>query len=671
MFNMKRYLLVFGLIYVFSINLMASQVKLTNDEKKYLEDTIFQVSTTASWAPFNFYNNQKKLTGIGIDYWKLIAKKLDLKSKINIQTSFQNVLNSIKSKKLDMTLTTSATKDRERYSIFSKRYDSFPIAIATTKDEKFIAKVSFLEGRKVAVGKEYSAYYLLKAKYKDINFVLVENTKEALNLVEEKKVFAAIDILPALQYNVNNHNSNDLKIAGTTDINFDLQIMVRDDYKPLMAILNKAIDSITQQERNEIYKKWLFQSTVAVYDYSLFYKVVSALIFIILLIGYWYRKLSKEKKKLDYILSNLPVPVLITDNKTRKILFANPYASELYKFEIDELVGQSIDVIYTDHTNQRENILNAINNEGVLQDFDNQYKLKDGEVIDGLLSIIPIEYNKQSARVGIIANITELKKTQQELLELNDKLENKIKIQVEKNRHKDKLMFQQNRLAQMGEMISMIAHQWRQPLNNLFMLNQSISLKYKMKKLDDDIMEYFKENSKKQITQMSKTIDDFRDFFKPEKEKVEFVINDVIKDTIDIIKPVIDKNSIEFVFDCDDDIIAIGYPNEFGQVIINIINNAKDVLIAKDIKDKKITISCTKNNNHIDIKISDNAGGIPEDIMDNIFDPYFSTKEEKNGTGLGLYMTKIIIEDHMHGKLSVSNNKDGAVFKIELGDNNG
>ncbi|MEA3497693.1 MAG: HAMP domain-containing sensor histidine kinase, partial [Campylobacterota bacterium] len=222
--------------------------------------------------------------------------------------------------------------------------------------------------------------------------------------------------------------------------------------------------------------------------------------------------------------------------------------------------------------------------------------------------------------------------------------------------------------------------QWRQPLNSLSMLNQSILLKYNRKKLDDKFVEYFKINSNKQIQGMSKTIDDFRDFFKHEKGKVEFVINDVINDTLEMVKPIFTQNKIEIVFDANQNFTTIGYPNELGQAILNIINNAKEELTEKDTKvsfdstnltneDKKIKINLEQIENEIILNISDNAGGIPNDIIDNIFNPYFSTKEEKNGTGLGLYMSKIIIEDHMGGKLSVSNSDDGAVFSIKLRDN--
>ncbi len=252
------------------------------------------------------------------------------------------------------------------------------------------------------------------------------------------------------------------------------------------------------------------------------------------------------------------------------------------------------------------------------------------------------------------------------VIELNNSLEEKVIKEVEKNRQKEKMMLQQSRLAQMGEMISMIAHQWRQPLNILAMLSQTIILKYHRDKLNDKAIEYFKKNSNKQIQNMSQTINDFRDFFKPEKERVEFILNDIIKNTIDMVMPVFIEKQIDIIFDINNKFMILGFPNELSQTILNIVNNAKDALIENEIKDKQIIISLKMDSENIILTISDNAGGIPLNIIDKIFDPYFSTKEEKNGTGLGLYMSKIIIEEHMGGKVTVSNQDKGAVFLISL-----
>jgi len=262
--------------------------------------------------------------------------------------------------------------------------------------------------------------------------------------------------------------------------------------------------------------------------------------------------------------------------------------------------------------------------------------------------------------------ILKQKKLEAEILEINNHLEEKVQIETEKNRQQELFMLQQNRLAQIGEMISMIAHQWRQPLNTLAMLNQTIILKHKLHKLDDALMDDFKVNSKKQIDQMSSTIDDFRNFFSPEKEKVNFFINEVVHHVLDILKPALESEKINITVQEEGSFSINGYPNELGQAILNIISNAKDALIENNIQSKQILISLQETENSIMLNINDNAGGIPEKIIDKIFDPYFSTKTEKNGTGLGLYMTKMIISEHMDGRLSVRNTQSGAQFSILL-----
>ena len=245
-------------------------------------------------------------------------------------------------------------------------------------------------------------------------------------------------------------------------------------------------------------------------------------------------------------------------------------------------------------------------------------------------------------------------------------LEKRIEKEVEKNKEQQLLMLQQNKLAQQGELISMIAHQWRQPLNNLSLLSQLLVSKYHKNKLDDKAIEYFHTNSKKQIELMSHTIDDFRNFFKDEELKKNFSLNKVVQNTIEMLQPITQKNGISITFNAKEEFEVLGFVNNFSQVLLNIFNNAKDVLIEKEIENKQITITLTKEGDTIFLTIEDNAGGIPEEILDKIFDPYFSTKKEKNGTGLGLYMSQIIIQDQMKGKLYATNTPQGAKFVIEI-----
>ena len=167
---------------------------------------------------------------------------------------------------------------------------------------------------------------------------------------------------------------------------------------------------------------------------------------------------------------------------------------------------------------------------------------------------------------------------------------------------------------------------------------------------------------------MSQTIDDFRYFFKPDKDAKEFSVNAAILHTLTLLKPALEQEDIVVETYLEEEILIKGFSNELGQVLINILNNAKDALVENNsVKKKCITIVLKKDNDKAVISIEDNAGGIADDVIDQIFNPYFSTKEEKNGTGLGLYMSKSIIEGHSNGILSVENSSNGAVFKIILG----
>ena len=164
---------------------------------------------------------------------------------------------------------------------------------------------------------------------------------------------------------------------------------------------------------------------------------------------------------------------------------------------------------------------------------------------------------------------------------------------------------------------------------------------------------------------MSKTIDDFRDFFKSDRKKSDFYIENTIKEAIFIIKETLKSHNIKINFNKKDSIIMTGYSNEILQVILNILNNAKDALISSENNPKKIEISLSLSTNIVNITICDNAGGIKRDILEKIFDPYFTTKHSKQGTGIGLYMSKKIIEQN-GGSIEVFNKNNGACFVINL-----
>lgn len=240
-------------------------------------------------------------------------------------------------------------------------------------------------------------------------------------------------------------------------------------------------------------------------------------------------------------------------------------------------------------------------------------------------------------------------------------LEGKIDKAVKENIKKDKMIQQQNKLASMGEMLGNIAHQWRQPLNALNINIQNLDDDYDEGLIDEEFIEEFIEKNREIIEFMSHTIDDFKNFFRLDKEKSVFSTKNAIEKVLNIQSATLKNNNISIEFKGKDFTIN-GFESEFKQVILNLINNAKDAIVDNQVKNGSIHILLESNT----IYIEDNAGGIPLEILERIFEPYFTTKEQGKGTGMGLYMSKMIIEENMQGKLSVKNEANGAIFMIEI-----
>ncbi len=273
-----------------------------------------------------------------------------------------------------------------------------------------------------------------------------------------------------------------------------------------------------------------------------------------------------------------------------------------------------------------------------------------------LLSIVFL-----SILLSAILSLYFSRKTKKLFDNYRDELHIKIEEAVIDSLKKDKLLQQQSKLASMGEMIGAIAHQWRQPLNALAINIQNLDDDYEEGLIDRSFLEKFIDKNMKTIKFMSKTIDDFRNFFKIDKEKHIFSVKKAIEDVLSIQDAQLKNNNIEVSIKGKDFYLE-SYESEFKQVILNLINNAKDAICENKIKDGKIEI--TLNDNTIEIK--DNGGGIAKEIRDRIFEPYFTTKEAGKGTGLGLYMSKMIIEENMKGKLSLSGSDKNSIFVLSF-----
>lgn len=254
--------------------------------------------------------------------------------------------------------------------------------------------------------------------------------------------------------------------------------------------------------------------------------------------------------------------------------------------------------------------------------------------------------------------------TQMKLTHTNADLEGQLKEEIIKRREKEEMLLQQTRQAAMGEMISMIAHQWRQPLTTIGLSADNILLSIDLGEIELDEIKESLYLVRKQVKYLSQTIDDFRNFFVPNKTRESVLIQDCLKGALSIIENSLVNNGITIEKNYDDTFFIPLYKNELIQVFLNLLKNAQDVFHDRGIKEPKIAISTKEFEEYIEVAIADNGGGIPKGVSQRIFEPYFTTKGNSNGTGLGLYMSKTIIEEHCCGTITATNNTEGAEFKM-------
>ena len=350
---------------------------------------------------------------------------------------------------------------------------------------------------------------------------------------------------------------------------------------------------------------------------------------------------------LNYNSNILFEKFLLKDKEVLLLEIVNMFLVDVYNIFIDFWRYCNIPVYYNDTLNlniQDENLVNK--NSWILIDYKKIFTFKFSLKILLTLSITIL---------FLIFRQFLLKKT-------NARLQNKINFEINKNIQKDRIFFQQAKLANMGEMLNHIAHQWREPLNEInsiiALIDSSLltnkvkilSLNNNLKKIED------------QTFYMSRTVDHFQNYINPDKSKTIFLISQAVNDAVLVILPSFKTLNIHIEVDVIDDKKIYGYCGEYIQVIIAILNNSKDAFINKLPKEALIKIIIAR-----DILIQDNAGGIKDDIVHRIFEPYFSTKLQTNGTGIGLYMSKMIIEQSMNGSLNIIQNSNiGASFKIEV-----
>ncbi|TWJ18366.1 PAS domain-containing protein [Geobacter argillaceus] len=422
------------------------------------------------------------------------------------------------------------------------------------------------------------------------------------------------------------------------------------------------------------------------------------------------RELALEKSRWQTTVNNLLDPVTICD-ASGCVTYINPAYQRLIERPLNA------DLAVADHADYYQlyrpdgslfpadelPLQKAALTGTEVKDVELIQRAADGREFVAIFSAAPLRdtYGQVIGAVAVGHDITQLRRAERSLQKAYDELEKRVaertselastvnalmeeaverekaeqalRVETEERlramellREKDRMLMQQGRQAALGEMIGNIAHQWLQPLNNLGLLIQELPISYAAGEFSGEYLEQSVNRAMQMIYHMSQTIDGFRNFFRPDKEKRLFSVSAELTNTLNLLT----GSFREFGIQCDivtsEELMIEGFPNEFSQVLLNILLNARDAFIERNVVTPRVQAALFREHGRAVITITDNAGGISEEIMDRIFDPYFTTKGPDKGTGVGLFMSKTIIESNMHGTLRARNIDHGAEFRIEI-----
>jgi PAS domain S-box-containing protein len=377
----------------------------------------------------------------------------------------------------------------------------------------------------------------------------------------------------------------------------------------------------------------------------------------------------ENEQRLKEITATLGEGVVVLDAAGR-VTFANPEAQNLLGWSEAEMLGQRGHELFH-HSRPdgspypaAECATELLNREG--QDFRGEEVLwtREGVALPVAMISTPL-WRKGGAAGSVVAfhDIRYLKKTEAELKRLNENLEQQVAAQVDKNMAQERMLVHQSRLAAMGEMIGNIAHQWRQPLNALGLLLANIKDAWDFGELDQQSLDKSMADGNRLIQKMSTTIDDFRNFFRPNREKAPFDLAQAVQEALGLVEASFRSHGVAIRLETPAPLLAQGYANEFSQVLLNVLSNARDAILAHRRGSGEVSLHLAEENDMAVVTVCDNGGGIPEEVLSRIFEPYFTTKEK--GTGIGLYMSRLIM-DHMDGVIEARNSAEGVEMRLSL-----
>ncbi|WP_245526349.1 ATP-binding protein [Hippea maritima] len=624
--------------------------------------------------PLEFTDKNGKPEGISIDLLKKISSITHLQFNLIRTQNFEQSLEFFRKGKCLLIPLIANKKLLKNQAIFSNPYAKEELFIFSKNNMGFVNSLCKLKNKIFLQVEHTYPILVIKQLCPQIAVKEMKSYNNVFkNLDKNPNCFSLASSLIATYYIKNKHLKN-IKIVGSANRYIEISMVVNKQIPTLVSIINKSLSKIGKKGVEDIISYQLAKKTKEIYKRFILHIIllslvsISVLFFIILKFYKKNQELSKIKRRLEESLKNFEI---IMENSIQMVLLykidrnyleVNETTLEALNYSKEELQNKNIQSLLPS-SEEINKIKKYIENKSI---FELNFVKKDNTILNTLAKATKIKIKNKEVILITAVDITPIKKLQEQLNELNKQLNIKVKEETEKNLKKDRMIMHQSKAAAVGDTMMMIAHQWRQPLNVISATVNNLLINIQTdRNIDEKIFTEKLNNILEHVKHLSETIDDFRNFFRLETVKEPTNIDELIRNLLRIINDHFASKNIEIKTELNCNCTIELYGNELKHVIFNILNNSRDALIDRNIKKPMIIIRTNIENKKVIIEIEDNGGGIDERIINYIFDAYFTTKGKK-GTGLGLYISKIIIEEHLNGSIEVYNSKNGAVFKINL-----
>jgi len=644
----------------------AEPAHLTQKEKHWIKDKkSILLGVDPDWAPFEFIDENGHYSGMASDFMQLISKKTGLGIEVQHNASWQDVINSAKARQLDVLPAVVSSPEREQYLQFTTPHMTYPMVIITRKNSQFISNMDDLNKKRVLVVKGYVSEDLLYQNHPAIDLVLADNINQALDRLSSGEAHAFIDNLASITQSITKRGITNLRISGTTPYEFALGLGVVKDNPILFQIMQKALNSISEEEKKMIRDKWVTIGVPNKIDKTLIIQISSLMFFIIAMFVYWNRQLAleinrrkkfegeliKSEKRFRELFENSKAVELIVNPDNTKIIDANHAALQFYGYSKQQLLALSINDLNTVSLQKTlKNLAQAKKEQR--SHFFFKHRLSNGEIREVEVHSGPIDWNGEQLLYSIVHDITDRVKAENALVDAKAEAERANRVK--------------------SEFLANMSHEIRTPMNSVLgmaELLQDTPLNIEQKKMLSIV-----QSSGKSLISI---INDILDFSKLEAEKmtiekVSFPLQPLVEEVIDALQPSANDKQLELIIDSttDMDIAISNDPMKLRQILTNLIVNAIKFTDFGSVTihlDRQQTIN---NETTLVFKIVDTGIGIHDHVLGHLFDSFTqaeqSTTRKYGGTGLGLSITKRMI-DLLGGEIKVTSRiGKGSTFTIYL-----